>query len=141
MKIFFDTNVYIAEALLGEAAEVLLEATERASWRVYSSRFLLEELERVLTEKLGFARRLAQLSRMRIARRTSMVEPGASRHHVPQDIDDSPILRAAIAAGVDYLVTNDRHLLALDPYEGLRIISMSQYRQMLVLEGLIPSDS
>ena len=27
MKIFFDTNVYVAEALLGEAAEEMLEAT------------------------------------------------------------------------------------------------------------------
>jgi hypothetical protein len=27
MKVFFDTNVYVAEALLGQAAEELLEAT------------------------------------------------------------------------------------------------------------------
>jgi hypothetical protein len=33
MKVFFDTNVYVAEALLGEAAEQMLEATERVSWR------------------------------------------------------------------------------------------------------------
>jgi len=141
MKIFFDTNVYIAEALLGKTAEELLEATERASWRVYSSRYLLDELERVLTDKLGFPRRLAQLARMRIVRRASLVEPGASHHVVQQDIDDSPILRAAVAASVDYLVTNDRHLLALDPYEGLRIISMTEYRQILVNEGLIRSNS
>ena len=35
MKIFFDTNVYVAEALLGEAAEEMLEVTARASWRIY----------------------------------------------------------------------------------------------------------
>jgi hypothetical protein len=34
MKIFFDTNVYVAEALLGEAAEEMVAATERASWRI-----------------------------------------------------------------------------------------------------------
>ena len=27
MKVFFDTNVYVAEALLGETAERLIEAT------------------------------------------------------------------------------------------------------------------
>jgi hypothetical protein len=31
MKVFFDSNVYVAEALLGQVAEQLLEATERAS--------------------------------------------------------------------------------------------------------------
>jgi putative PIN family toxin of toxin-antitoxin system len=131
MKIFFDTNVYVAEALLGQMAEQLLEATERISWRVYASPYLLDELERVLTENLGFSPRLAHLSRRRIIRRAKLVEPGASRHGVPQDPADSPILRAALAAGADYLVTNDAHLLALDPYEGLRIVSMKAYYQLL----------
>lgn len=31
MKVFFDTNVYVAEALLGQAAEQMLEATRRAA--------------------------------------------------------------------------------------------------------------
>jgi hypothetical protein len=39
MKIFFDTNFYVAEALLGEVAEEMLAATERASWRIYAFLF------------------------------------------------------------------------------------------------------
>ena len=138
MKIFFDTNVYVAETLLGQTAEQLLDVTERAAWRIYATTYLLEELERVLTEKLGFSRRLALLSRQRIVRRAKMVEPIPTRHNVPQDPRDSPILRAALATGADFLVTNDTHLLTLDPYEGLRIISMTQYYQLLTEEGLIP---
>jgi putative PIN family toxin of toxin-antitoxin system len=137
VKIFFDTNVYIAEALLGEAAEKMLSATEQASWRIYASAYLLDELERVLTQELGFSGRLALLSRRRIIRRADMIEPAASRHEVPQDAADTPILRAALAAGADYLVTNDRHLLALNPYEGLRIVSMADYYQILVNEGVL----
>jgi hypothetical protein len=41
--------------------------------------------------------------------------------------------------GVDYLVTNDRHLLDLNPYEGLRLVSMAEYRQVLVTEGILPT--
>jgi uncharacterized protein len=137
MKVFFDTNVYVAEALLGEAAEEMVAATERAEWRIVASTYLLDELERVLAESLGFSRRLAVLSRQRIMRRARLVEPGASRHAVLQDMNDSPILRAALAAGAHYLVTNDRHLLAMNPYEGLQIISMTDYRQLLVAEGLL----
>jgi predicted nucleic acid-binding protein len=136
MKVFFDTNVYVAEALLGEMAEQVLEATERASWRIYSSGYLLDELQRVLVEKLGFSRRLASLSRGRVVRRAKLVEPGASRHAVSQDPADSPIFRAALAAEADNLVTNDAHLLALDPYEGLRIISMRDYYHVLRDAGL-----
>jgi predicted nucleic acid-binding protein len=137
MKIFFDTNVYIAEALLGEAAEEMLAATEKASWRIYANENLLDELVRVLADELGFSRRLSLLSRQRVIRRTTLVQPVTSKHTVPEDVADTPILAAALQAGVDYLVTNDRHLLALDPYEGLRIVSMHQYRDILVAEGLL----
>ena len=69
-----------------------------------------------------------------------MVEPGPSRHNVPDDVKDSPVLRAVIAVGVDYLVTNDSHLLALNPYEGVRVISMIEYFELLVGEGLLARD-
>jgi predicted nucleic acid-binding protein len=68
-----------------------------------------------------------------------MVETGTSRHIGPEDVKDTPILRASLHAGVDYLATNDHHLLALDPYpyEGLRIVSMTEFHRILVSEGLI----
>jgi predicted nucleic acid-binding protein len=112
-----------------------IEATQRASWRTFASLSLLDELERVLTLKLGFSRRLAVLSRGRIVRRATMVGPTASRHAVPGDPADNPILQAALAAGADYLVTNDSHLLALDPYEGLHIVSIDNYYRLLCNEG------
>src|SRR5437870_1857881 len=123
MKIFFDTNVYVAEALLGVGAVKMIAATESASWRIYASDRVLDEVVRVLIEELGFSRRLAWLSRRRIIRRATLIAPGASRHDVPDDSNDTPILCAALDAGADYLVTNDQHLLSLDPYEGLRIVA------------------
>ena len=141
MRVFFDTNVYVAEALLGAGAAEIVTAAEAAGWRIYVNRYVLDELERVLTERLGFSRRLALLSRQRITRRATEVEPGASHHGVPSDDADTPILRAAVAAGADYLVTNDRHLLEVDPYEGLRIISRTDFRQLLDNEGILPASS
>jgi len=141
MKVFFDNNVYVAEALLGEAAEQMLAATESAGWRIVVSTYQLDELERVLTEYLDFSRRLAVLSRQRAFRRAELVEPGASRHAVAEDEADTPILRAALAAGADYLVTNDRHLLDLHPYESVRIVSMADYLAVLVNEGILPAKS
>jgi putative PIN family toxin of toxin-antitoxin system len=138
MKVLLDTCVYAAEALLGEGAEQMIEATERASWRIYVSTYLLDELERVLAEKLGFSVRLARLTRQRARRRARLIEPPSSRHSVPGDAADNPILQAALAAGADYLVTNDARLLALDPYEGLRIISMTAYYRLLQDEGRLP---
>lgn len=135
MKVFFDTNVYVAEALLGETAEALIEATQQASWRIVANTYVLDEASRVLVEQLGFSARFAMLTRQRIGRRAETVEPSVSRHKVPDDRKDNPILQSAIAAGCDYLVTNDRHLLTLSPYEGLRIVSMTEYHHLLIAEG------
>lgn len=137
MKVFFDTNVYVAEALLGKGATALVEATVAAGWRIHVSRYVLDEVEHVVSDYFGFSRRLAALSRQRIARRARAVKPPASRHAVPDDPKDSPILKAALAAGSDYLVTNDRHLLSLDPYESLRIISLAGYERLLRSAGLL----
>jgi len=137
MKLFFDTNVYVAEALLGKAAEEMLSATQAASWRIYVSQTVLDEIERVLVDYFGFSRRLSRLTRQRCTRRSGYVLESPSRHDVPEDPADSPILRAALVAGVDYLVTNDNDLLRLNPYEGLRVISMAAYFEMLQDEGHI----
>jgi putative PIN family toxin of toxin-antitoxin system len=136
MKVYFDTNVYVAEALLGETAEQIVDATERAAWRIFVSSYLVDELVRVIADKLGFSSRLAYLTRQKVLRRARLVDPASSRHRVPQDPNDSPILQAALHAGADYLVSNDSHLLRLNPYEGLRIVSMADYYQLLVEEGL-----
>jgi uncharacterized protein len=136
MKILFDTNVYVAEALLGRAAERMINATWAARWRIYCSKHILDELQTVML-RLGFARRLATLSQDRIRRRSSLVAPAPSRHAVPGDPHDSPILRAALACGADYLVTNDRHLLELNPCEGVEIVSMDRYLQIIREQGLL----
>ena len=137
MKVFFDTNVYIAEALLGAGAEQMVSVSRRLKWRIFTSSYVLDEVERVLVEKLQFTRRFAVLTRARVHRRAILVDVPASRHTVPGDPADSPVLAAALAAGADLLVTNDPHLLAINPYEGLRIISMSDYFQLLVDAGHI----
>jgi predicted nucleic acid-binding protein len=137
MKVFFDSNAYIAEALLGGAAEQMISATIAARWRIFLHPQVLGEIERILVDKFGFSPRFARLTRDRARRRSALVNPPASRHSVPADPADNAILQAAIAAGVDLLVTNDKHLLALNPYEGIRVISMTDYIDLLKNERML----
>jgi putative PIN family toxin of toxin-antitoxin system len=45
------------------------------------------------------------------------------RIHVVEDEQDNKILASALAAGVDYLVTSDWHLLKIAEYGGVKIVS------------------
>lgn len=137
MKVVFDTNVYVAEALGGETARRIVASTERASWRVHISQHIVDEMMNVMIEDLGLSRRSAMLAVVRALRRGRLVEPIPSRHAVPQDAADSEILRTALRAGSDYLVTNDRHLLELHPYEGVQIVTMAEYRRILEERSLL----
>jgi predicted nucleic acid-binding protein len=114
----------------------MINATAGARWRIYCSTHVVDEVRRVI-RRLGFPQRLASLSQDRIRRRSILVKPPSSRHAVPRDPQDSPILRAALACGADYLVTNDQHLLELDPYEGLAIVSMDRYLEIIRERGLL----
>jgi putative PIN family toxin of toxin-antitoxin system len=136
MKVVFDTNVYIAEALGGDNATRLLSSTVRAAWRIYISRYIVDEMTAVMIDDLRLSRRSAALAAIRALRRGVLIEPVASRHVVPLDPADSEVLRTALQSGADYLITNDRHLLALHPHEGVQIISMVDYRNVLEERGL-----
>ncbi|HWB54155.1 MAG TPA: hypothetical protein VG722_08180 [Tepidisphaeraceae bacterium] len=50
MKIFFDTNVYVAETLLGKGAQRIIQATIDASWRICASSYVAAETQRVIGE-------------------------------------------------------------------------------------------
>ena len=88
-------------------------------------------------EDLGFSPSDAKRVRQRIARRARVVTEPVSQHQVPDDPKDSPILRAALEAGADYLVSNDLHLLELKQYESVRMLSLTEYLNVLAVEGYL----
>jgi putative PIN family toxin of toxin-antitoxin system len=137
MKVLFDTNVYVSESLVGGLAEQIIEATIKGRWRIYVSTYVLDETQRILDERLGLGSRFAGAARQRIWKRSEPAETPLSRHEVSADPNDSPILKSAIAAGVDFLVSDDHHFLELNPYEGIRIVSMREYAEILRTQGLL----
>jgi uncharacterized protein len=137
MKIVFDTNVYISEALTGGLSEAVIDATVGSRWRIFVSEYLIDEFERVMLHELGRPRRFVALARRNILRRAILLELPSSRHIVADDPHDSPILQTALAASADMLVSRDAHLLSLDPYESLRIVSVAAYRQVLQDRGVM----
>jgi uncharacterized protein len=50
-------------------------------------------------------------------------EVEGQRIDVVEDEEDNKILASAIAAGVDYLITSDWHLLKLEEYDGVKMIT------------------
>ena len=135
MKVLFDTNVHVSDAICGGSATRAITATLKARWKVFVCQTILTEVERVIRTKFNRSQSFANATVETLRDVSEVAEEPMTRHHVPGDPDDTPILRAAMAAGVDYLVTGDAKLLALSPVEGVRIISLTEYLRVLQSHG------
>jgi predicted nucleic acid-binding protein len=86
---------------------------------------VLDELNRVLREKLGFDEERARAACHLLAGvAASQPGPPGSVEAVTGDPSDDVILACAVEAGVDVLATGDRrHLLPLGERSGVRLLT------------------
>lgn len=135
MKVLFDSNILISAAVFGGAAMRAFKATTKARWKLFASEYILTETGQVIRDKLGGSPGFTRAAVHAFRQACEIADDPRMRHHVPRDPDDTPVLRAAIAAGVDYLVTRDADLLTLNPTEGVRIITLAEYLHILQDHG------
>ena len=86
---------------------------------------VLDELERVLTEKLGFGEEPSRAAREVLAQ-LATGRPGPPQHTdaITGDPADDAILAVAVEAGVDVLATGDRkHLLPIGEHRGVKLLT------------------
>jgi putative PIN family toxin of toxin-antitoxin system len=112
VRTFLDTNVLVAAFATRGLCEDVLRVV-LAEHRLLTSEFVLEELRRVLTEKL----RMPQTEAVRICRfvrqNADVVDPETPATLPERDVDDRWILAAAIHGQADILVSGDRDLLEI----------------------------
>ena len=87
--------------------------------------FVLDELQRVLTKKLGFDDRQTRTA-CELFTRLAAERPGPPQRPDPvtNDPADDRILACAVEAQVDVLATGDRkHLLPIGEHRGVRVLT------------------
>lgn len=122
MRVFLDTNVLAgAAATRGLCHDALLEVL--ASHELVLSEYVLAELRRALTRKLGVPEKTAE-EFLRLLRQDALVagQGDAPSAHL-KDKTDLPILAVAITGDADVLVTGDGELEDLGKVGGLEILS------------------
>ncbi|MEX0905663.1 MAG: putative toxin-antitoxin system toxin component, PIN family [Balneolaceae bacterium] len=131
MKIFADTNVLVsaftARGLCSDLLEVIL-----ADHQLMTGEFILQELHRVLVEKLKVPE--SKVSDVLQFLRKHHIEPipdEPSRIKV-RDEDDRWVLESAIRAKADILATGDKDLLVISKkISQLKIISPRGFWELL----------
>ncbi len=133
-KVVLDTNVLISSLLKSESkARDIHRLVLRREIELYTSVDLINELSRVLEypkfkfEKLQKEVFLKNLTRVVII----LANPKLKINVIKKDPPDNKFLECAVEAKADYLISGDnRHLLPFNNFQGIRIVSPSQFLRL-----------
>jgi uncharacterized protein len=130
-RVTADTNVLVSGLMYrrGKPFQLLRMALE-GEIRLTVSQSIIDETLDVLGRKFGIiAEELSEYEAViREAART--VQPAVKLDVVKEDPDDNKILECAVAAGSEYIITGDKHLLRLGTYDSIGIMNVSDFLKL-----------
>ena len=140
LKIVLDTNVFVSALInpRGKPAQILNYVFE-SKVRLFTSPSIIEELERVLSypklvKRHGLEKQELKKFVSDLLSILSLVEGKKAIELIAEDPADNNYLSCALDAKADFIVSGDIHLLNLREYEGIQIITPSQFLEMLEKE-------
>jgi putative PIN family toxin of toxin-antitoxin system len=126
VRVLLDTNVLISAILFRGLPRALLDRAIRGELDLVTSPVLLDELERILTDRFQVPSELARLARSELEILTEVVVPD-DVPAVSRDPDDDQVLAAAVVGDVEAIVTGDRDLHVLETHRRIAIISPAEF--------------
>lgn len=134
MRAVIDTNVLLSGLLWHGAPHALLERVRDSALGLVSSPALLAELDEVsgrakFDSILTFSNTSRELAMAEVRQLAEILDPPPLPQPVCRDPDDDAVLALAIAAQVDFIVSGDHDLLALEAFNGIPILNPAQALQ------------
>ena len=127
LRATLDTNIFVSALnFRGKPREVLQLARDGVI-DVAISAPILQELRRVVREKFNWPEQDIVLFESEVASFTRHVQPEQRIEAVKEDETDNRILECAVESGSEYLVTGDKHLLKLEQFAGVKILTPADF--------------
>ena len=146
--VVFDSSVLIPLIIKASHSTRLLLRLERAGWEVALSPQILAETRQKMETKQSVQKWL-KMSDEQISLfldevlPSRMVKvPGHRQAHgaVKADPDDDKIIAAALESKAAYIVSEDRHLLDLGEYQGIKIMNRDEFAAELDRLGVAKTE-
>ncbi len=131
MRLVLDTNVVASGLLWNGTPARIIDAAQAGAIEIYTSRVLITELTRILKRE-KFTKVVAT-SGLNIeglvlgyAALALIVEPLPIPPTIIADPDDDHVLACALAVQAELVVSGDKHLLDLEAYQNMEIVTAAQ---------------
>lgn len=132
VRVVVDTNVLVS-ALIGHGKPKRLILTLLEKHSVVLSRQMLAELVDVLSRDKFADVKSSQTNRFisALVRKSKIVTTSPRFKVIAEDLDDDIVLNTAYSRKADYIVTGDKHLLALKEFKGIEIVKVTQMLEVV----------
>ena len=127
MRIVADTNVIVSALVFGGLPRQVLDLAGAGMYSLYFSPSIQAEVERILAEKFGWGAEKVQTSARTLWSFGNRVDPAIALDVITDDPDDDRILECALAADAHAIVSGDRHLLQLNSFRSIPVMSPRQF--------------
>lgn len=132
IRAVLDTNVFVSAYLLSGRLNQLVEFILQDAFRWLLSPEILEEYAAVAARPLyGLSREELETLLFQVKERAEWVAVHSSLAVIAQDPSDDKFLACAVDGRADWLVTGDRHLLALRTFRNIRIAPPADFLRAL----------
>jgi len=127
IKAVLDTNVYISSIIFGGNPRAIIELCINNMVDTYTSSLILLEIAKKLQSKFLWNRTDVALAIKTISKTSKVIVPQQKFNVVNEDPTDNKIIECAVAASASFIVTGDRHLLSLEKFKGIKIVSPKDF--------------
>ena len=127
LKVVLDTNVLISSIISDGKSRELLKKGIANQYRIITSDLILKELETVLCRP-KFKTRQEEVNRIihALNKTAHVVAVKTTIKAVKKDPQDDMIIETALDGEAQIIVTGDNHLLALERFQDIRIITIEE---------------
>lgn len=131
MKITVDTNVLISATFWYGTSDKIIEKVENKEIELVLSKEIIEEFANVLDyeeiqEKIENKNLEMKRTVEKIVSISTIAEP-RQKFDIAEDKEDNKIIDCAFEGQVDYIITQDYHLLKLREFRGIKIIAPEEF--------------
>jgi putative PIN family toxin of toxin-antitoxin system len=129
-RIVLDTNVLVAAAYASRSASRrIVDACLAGDLVAVASPAIKREYELILARAVRADEYQGPLDELLAG--LELIEPSETPRLVPEDREDDKFLAAAVTGSAGWIVTNDRHLLGLDPHGPIRIVPSGRFAELV----------
>jgi putative PIN family toxin of toxin-antitoxin system len=133
MRVVIDTNVIVSSALssMGAPARIVQHGLE-GTFQLVVSETILAEYRRALGYERARKRHGHTPDRIADIRKAATLVAGTlTLKVISEDPDDDKFLECAVEGGAEYIVSGDAHLLNLQHYQGIQILTPAVFDALL----------